>query len=168
MRKSVWYFYSVAVWLFAVAEAVLALFLGANHKLCGLVTCLILLGWGVLMYTANRENLTRYEILLAHSDNFIKMCKSCVVYGILIFFLGMFLLRNGGPHIHEGAYCLWNHGFIREITEGEYRALSRVEGSMFAGLHLFFSTVTMAFFTGREKIRYIKYHQDKECKNDAI
>ena len=34
--------------------------------------------------------------------------------------LSILILWKGGPEIENGVYCLWNHGFIREITKEEY------------------------------------------------
>ena len=48
--------------------------------------------------------------------------------------LGMFLLREGGPRIQDGAYVLWNHRVIREITREEYLRLSIVERGMFCSV----------------------------------
>ena len=44
------------------------------------------------------------------------------------------MLREGGPSIDNGIYCLWNHGFIREITQEEYIRLSRIERTFFSSM----------------------------------
>lgn len=53
------------------------------------------------------------------------------VAAVLISALCMFLLREGGPSVHEGVYCLWNHRFIREISYEEFLRLSRIERMLF-------------------------------------
>ena len=39
--------------------------------------------------------------------------------------------EQGGPEIYNGVYCLWNHGFIREISREEYIRLCRLERTAF-------------------------------------
>ena len=71
-------------------------------------------------------------------------------YVAVNFVVCMFLLREGGPHIDNGVYCLWNHGFIREITKEEYDALMLVEGRFFTGHILVFSALPVVFFSARK------------------
>ena len=51
-----------------------------------------------------------------------------------LFLLGMFLLREGGPMIRDGAYVLWDHRVIREITREEYFHLCMIERGDFAAI----------------------------------
>ena len=62
---------------------------------------------------------------------------------ILCIGLSMFLLRDGGPSIQDGVYCLWNHGFVREITEEEYLHLCRTERFLGCSLLIGFRTWLM-------------------------
>lgn len=158
MKRSGWFYYSWVVWVMAVLSAVAANFTGMQSGFA-LVLFLIMPEWFMLIHTANREKLTQYEILQSCPKSCRRICAGCLAYGILNFLLGMFLLRDGGPHIHEGVYCLWNHGFIREITEQEYMSMLKTEGRMFTGNFLIFASVAMAYFTSREKI----HQQYKEC-----
>ena len=75
-----------------------------------------------------------------------------ILYTAVNFTVCMTLLGEGGPHIENGVYCLWNHGFIREITATEYKALRMVESRMFFGHLLAFSGMSVAFFSARKKI----------------
>ena len=66
------------------------------------------------------------------------------ILSFVIFAICMFLLREGGPSIKDGVFCLWNHGFIREITVEEYlrlkifeRALLGANLACLSSLHLF-------------------------------
>lgn len=52
----------------------------------------------------------------------------------LLAIYGFFMLREGGPSVDNGIYCLWNHGFIREISMAEYNRLSRIERTLFASM----------------------------------
>lgn len=70
----------------------------------------------------------------------------------IVFPVCMILLGEDGPHIENGVYCLWNHGFIREITAAEYEALLKVEARMFFGHMLAFTGMPVAFFSARKKI----------------
>ena len=158
MKRSGWFYYSWIVWGMAVLSAAAVNFTGMQPGFA-LVLFLIFPEWFMMIHSGNREKLTQYEIVRACS----KWCKRsfliCVVYGIFNFLLGMFLLREGGPHIHEGVYCLWNHGFIREISHEEYLSLLRTEGRMYTGNFLIFASVAMAYFTSRENL----HQQHKEC-----
>ena len=62
--------------------------------------------------------------------------------------ISSYLLRNGGPRINEGVYCLWDHGFIREITKAEYDALILIENRLFFGHTLLFTGLMMAALYG--------------------
>lgn len=159
MKRSSWFYYSWAAWSLAVVSAVTANFSGMRPGFA-LVLFLIMPEWFALIHTANREKLTQYEVVQACP----KWCKQvflgCVVYGIFNFLLGMFLLRDGGPHIYEGMYCLWDHGFARELSYEAYMSLLRTEGRMFTGNFLIFASVAMAYFTSRDRI----HHQHKESE----
>ncbi len=74
-----------------------------------------------------------------------KLSAAAIVTLILAFVLAavcMFRLAEGGPEIKDGVYCLWNHGFVREITREEYLRLRATERSLFcagiAGLSSFY------------------------------
>lgn len=159
MKKSGWFYYSWAVWGLAVLAAVAVNFTGMQPGFA-LVLVLIIPEWFALIHIANREKLTQYEIKQACPQWCKRVVLGCFAYGILNFLLGMFQLRQGGPHIHEGVYCIWNHGFIREISQKEYMSLLRTEGRMFTGNFLIFSSVAMAYFTSRDRIH--KHY--KECE----
>ena len=77
---------------------------------------------------------------------------SSILYAAVNFAVCMTMLGEGGPHIENGIYCLWNHGFIREITAAEYEALRKVEARMFLGHILAFTGMPVAFFSARKKI----------------
>lgn len=159
MKKSGWFYYSWAVWSLAVFAAAAVNVTGMQSGYA-LVMFLIMPEWFMLIHTANREKLTQYEVVQACP----KWCKRflfvCIAYGIINFLLGMFLLREGGPHIHEEVYCLWDHGFIREITYEKYMSLLRTEGRMFTGNFLIFASVATGYFTSRDRI----HQQHKECE----
>ncbi len=57
--------------------------------------------------------------------------------------VSMILLGDGGPGIQDGVYCLWNHGFVREITEAEYLHLRRAERFLGCSLLVGFRTWLM-------------------------
>lgn len=64
------------------------------------------------------------------------------------FLISGYLLRNGGPRINEGVYCLWDHGFIREITKAEYDVLILIENRFWFGQTLLFTGLMMAALYG--------------------
>lgn len=159
MKQSGWFYYSWAVWGLAVFAAVAVNFTGMQPGFA-LVLFLIFPEWFMMIHSGNREKLAQYKIVQACPKWCRRIFLVCVFYGIINFQLGLFLLRNGGPHIHEGVYCLWNHGFIREISHEEYLSLLRTEGRMFTGNFLIFASVAMAYFTSRDRI----HKQHKECE----
>lgn len=71
---------------------------------------------------------------------------SMILFGLLAGFCFIVLLRQGGgPHLDNGVPCIWNHGFIREITQEEFIRLGRIERSLFtAGLAWFKSSTMLA------------------------
>ena len=162
MKKSAWYFYSLAVWILSLVTCVAVWFTGM-HNTYAVVFFLIAPEWIAFIHIGRCEKLTQYEIILECPKVLKRVYLCCFAYGIINFLLGMYLLRDGGPNIYEGMYCLWNHGFIREITESAYKSFKITEGRMFTGNFLIFSTISTAFFTAREKIRLSKNLQDKEC-----
>lgn len=72
-----------------------------------------------------------------------------VIYTGINFILCMILLGDGMPHVEDGVYCLWNHGFIRAISEEEYTRLKMIEGRLFLGHLLTFSGLSMLFLSNR-------------------
>ena len=73
-----------------------------------------------------------------------RAAKISTAYTGINFFVCMFLLREGGPGIQDGIYCIENHGdFIREINYEEYMHLMRVESRFFYGHLLVFTAGVM-------------------------
>lgn len=161
MKRSGWYIWSVAVWMAAAVCAAASRITGM-HSGYALVFFLIMPEWFMVIHTGNREKRELREVLRSASPLCKKISACCLVYAVFRFALGMYLLRDGGPHIHEGIYCLWDHGFVREITESEYKSLLRTEGQMFTGNFLIFATLAMWYFAGREKLNFRNIQDDKE------
>ena len=75
-------------------------------------------------------------------------------YTIINFFVCVFLLREGGPGIQDGIYCIENHGdFIREINYEEYMHLMRVESRFFYGHLLVFTAGVMEKHLGIRNVK---------------
>lgn len=56
---------------------------------------------------------------------------------LIIFFLfGMLLFsyKKGGPEYWHGIYCIWNHGFVREISKQEYEILTIIQRGWFCSI----------------------------------
>jgi hypothetical protein len=70
-----------------------------------------------------------------------------IAYTAINLVINFYLLREGGPQIVDGVYCIWNHGLIREITEAEYIKLQYAEARLFTGQLLVFSAIPMAYFS---------------------
>lgn len=74
-----------------------------------------------------------------------------VIYTFVNFIVCLTQLWEGGPVLEDGVYCLWNHGFIREISFEEYTRLQLVEGRLFVGHMLAFSGLSMFFLSGQRR-----------------
>ncbi len=74
--------------------------------------------------TANRPILPKLKRLA-------RLSAAAAAVSVLLTAAACIILREGGPSIHDGAYVLWDHRVIREITQEEYLRLSIVERGMF-------------------------------------
>ena len=70
-------------------------------------------------------------------------------YTAVNFAICAFILRDGGPMIDNGVYCLWNHGFVRELTLEEYQYYLLVDARFFWGHLVLFAAAPMEAFAAR-------------------
>ena len=152
MRRFGAFQYACFVWLINV------IFIILSHFITGLINIhpvllVVTLVCFIMMIVTWRNEQIPFAQILEFSDAWTRwIAIISILYGFANFFVCMFLLREGGPHIDNGVYCLWNHGFIREITKAEYEALLKVEGRLFIGHSLIFSVPPVVFFSARSNI----------------
>lgn len=110
-----------------------------NETAFGISFLVGFLSFFILCFTKPARYLTntRGRELCADVKTFSVVIRILMVPLAVMVIYGIFSLREGGPRINEGVYCLWNHRFIREITQAEYVRLSRIERAFFcSGLAL--------------------------------
>ena len=159
--------FSWLIWLINVVFAVLAYFwspaIGAFWVLFPAVFIFF-----VVMIRFSRKNSVGPEQIWENSAAWAKgIAIGSILYAAVNFAVCMTILGEGGPHIENGVYCLWNHGFIREITAAEYEAMLKVEARMFLGHILAFTGMPVAFFSARKNLaplmRNCNYFDSKSC-----
>ncbi len=69
--------------------------------------------------------------------------KIIMVPLVFLVLFGFYMLRNGGPEIYHGVYCLWDHGFIAEISREEYFRLCRIERTAYSSILALIRSVFM-------------------------
>lgn len=77
---------------------------------------------------------TRGRVVCTELKHFSTVIRIIMIPLALLAIYGFVMLREGGPFIDNGIYCLWDHGFIREISWEEYIRLSRIERTMFSSI----------------------------------
>ena len=70
-------------------------------------------------------------------------------YTAVNFAVCAFILRDGGPMIDNGVYCLWDHGFVRELTLEEYQYYLLVDARFFCGHLVLFAAAPMKALAAR-------------------
>ena len=136
---------SVLVWILSVVAAVWAYWSELAVGLSGLLILPVFAEFilMVLLNFRNRDN------ELEASAAFRWLEKISYFYTSVNFAVCAFLLREGGPMIDNGVYCLWNHGFIRELTLEEYQYYLLVETRFFCGHLVLFAAAPMKAFAAR-------------------
>ena len=82
---------------------------------------------------------TRGRVVCAELKRFSTVIRIIMIPLALLAIYGIFMLSEGRPRpsVDNGIYCIWNHGFIREISKEEYIRLSRIERTMFSSMLAF-------------------------------
>lgn len=146
---SFWQKYSLILWAVNVLLIVLSYFIPQTIN-AFLPLSLLLLPAYVTMSRPFRD----------HPDGRAGLFKSCrkapkpycqlgfigIAYAFINFAICSFLLREGSPRIDDGIYCLWSHGFVREITKAEFDRLSLVQARAFIGHLALFTSIPMLAF----------------------
>ena len=144
--------YSLLVWIVNAALALVSYFWCPPEGVLVAMFPAIFIAFGMMLRFSRKDGIGPAQVWKDSATWAKVIAIVSILYTAVNFPLCMTLLGEGGPHIEDGVYCLWNHGFIREITVLEYEALRKVEFRMFFGHMLAFSAVPVAFFSARKNI----------------
>jgi hypothetical protein len=118
----------------------------------------IMIEWALMFYLCSKNGMDHSLIPNETPKVFVILGVASFIYTLGNNLISILLLWEGGPEIENGVYCLWNHGFIREITKEEYDYLSLVETRFATGHTLTFSAAPMLIFSAiRERKSLMKY-----------
>lgn len=134
------------IWACNVGCTVLSYWLPQMLDASFVLLVLIMIEW-VLMFSLSRK--TGMDTSLIQDETtkiFVVFGGLSLLYTLCNGIVSFIILWEGGPSIENGVYCLWNHGFIREITKEEYDYLSLVEARFSTGHMLIFTAAPMLFF----------------------
>lgn len=145
MKRRIIAWFPLVVWLVNVLAVVLSYFLSMMWAWAFLVLAVFVV-WPptvvrVRKWTREGEPLFRKK----PPAWVIGAAAVSVAYTFVNFIVCLTQLREGGPMLVDGVYCLWNHGFIREISFEEYTRLQLIEGRLFVGHLLTFTGLPMLF-----------------------
>lgn len=143
-----WFIYSVILW----AASIICIITSYFRPLMGLLVIFfpaIFVEWGMFVLKLKRHSCRLPDHLLHQTPKIgLVLAGAAVLYTLFNFLINMMILAEGGPEIQDGVYCLWNHGFVREISYQEYVRLQFAEARLFSGHLLLFSTLPMVYFSG--------------------
>ena len=153
MRRFGFYEYSCLIWCINVVLSVLYYFVSGLVNTAVFLFIAVSISFGAMIHLGKRKENFGLDRIFKYSTTWSKVIALIsIIYTVVSFCICMTVLSGGGPHIHNGVYCLWNHGFIREITKEEYDALLIVEGRLFTGHLLTFSALPIVYFSARKNI----------------
>ena len=153
MRPFGLYQYSCLLWFLNVVLVILSYFVGGLIYSVVVLFPAVFVSFGLMIILRQKEQI-QFAQIWKHSTLRSKIIALIsIIYTIINFIICMLLLSEGGPHIDNGVYCIWNHGFVREITKAEYEALMKVEGRFYLGHILTFSALPVVFFSARKRIK---------------
>lgn len=144
---------SVLVWILSVVAAVWAYWSELAMGLSGLLIIPVVVEFIIMLVLDFRNRHNELEAPAA----FQWMERISYFYAVVNFAVCIYILREGGPMIDNGIYCLWDHGFVRELTLEEYRYYLLVETRFFCGHLVLFAAAPMKAFVAR-------YRKKKEKK----
>lgn len=124
----------------------------------------VILEFIIMLYLGSKNGMGNSLIHDETPNLFIVLGVLTLIYVVLNGVINMIILRGGGPEIVDGTYCLWNHGFIREITEEEYNKLSLAESRFFTGHLLAFSAAPMLFFSTLRERKILQQYEVTSTK----
>lgn len=151
MRRFGMFEYSCLLWAINVILVLLSYFVVGLVYAAPFLMIAVFIAFFLMIVTSRKEQVDMMTVWRKSARWADIIALVSIAYTLVNFIVCMFLLREGGPHIDNGVYCLWNHGFIREITKEEYDALMLVEGRLFTGHMLVFTALPIVFFSSQKQ-----------------
>ena len=152
MAKFGMFQYCWLIWIINVVLAILSYFIAGISIGAVLMFPAVFVAFAMMLKYSSGQNIELTEVF-KYSPSWAKAIAGLSsLYTIVNFIICMVLLVDGSAHIENGVYCLWNHGFVREITKQEYYALLKVEGRQLMGHTLAFTGIALAFFAAHRKM----------------
>ena len=151
LRRYGMYEYSCLLWIINVILVVLSYFVTGVAYAAPICMLAAFIVFFVMIVTAQKEQLNLKQIWKDSAGWTKAIALVSIIYTFVNFVVCMLLLWEGGPHIEDGVYCLWNHGFVRQITKQEYDSLMRVRGRLSTGHILIFAALPIVFFSAQKQ-----------------
>lgn len=148
---------SCLIWSVNVVCAVLSYWIPQMLGVSIMLFAPVMIEWALMIYLGRKNSIGSSIIQYDTPKVFAILGILSFTYTMCNAIISFVILREGGPEIENGIYCLWNHGFVREITKEEYDYLSLAESRFATGHLLIFSAAPMLVFsTIRERKRLQK------------
>lgn len=149
---------SCLIWAVNVVCTVLSYWIPQMLDRSFILFLAVMIEWGLMFFVCSKNGMDNSLIPDETPRFFVILGILSIIYTLGNSLISMIILWNGGPHIENGVYCLWNHGFIQKITKEEYDFLSLVESRFATGHILAFSAAPMMVFSAlRERKILQKY-----------
>ena len=143
---------SCLIWIANLITIVLAHWIPDVSGLVVAMMHVIAIEFFMMIHLCNKNKM-EHSVFHKETPTIFKMLViiSLVCTGLSgIIYLALFW--EGGPGIENGVYCIWNHGFIRQISEAEYLRLRYAKNCLLPCYTAAFSAAPMAvFFAIRQK-----------------
>ena len=136
---------SVLIWSLSVVAAVWAYWSDLAMGLSGILIIPVFVEFISMIVMSTRNRHAELEA----PKVFRWLERISYFYTAVNFAICAFILRDGGPMIDNGVYCLWNHGFVRELTLEEYQYYLLVDARFFCGHLVLFAAAPMEAFAAR-------------------
>jgi len=145
---------SCLIWMVNLITIVLAHWIPDMSGLVGMLVVVIAVEFFLMLYLCDKNEMG-HNVFHKETPKFFRVLGiislACTLLSAIVFVI---LFWEGGPEIENGAYCIWNHGFIRQISEAEYLRLRYAENCLLPCYSLAFSATPMAVFSAiRQKKR---------------
>ena len=152
---------SCLIWAANVACTVLSYWIPQMLDASFVLFIAISIEWVLMFYLCHKNGMDNSLIKEETPKFFVILGVLSLIYTVGNTATSFLILSEGGPHIENGVYCLWNHGFIREITREEYESLLLVESRFFSGLILAFSAAPMMIFSAIRERKFLLKHLER-------
>lgn len=134
--------FAFCLWLVCLCVYVLSFVIYINFQFF-LLLPVVLITFAAMIWMCRKE--LKFDDIFAKGNGWANtIAVLCFLFACGNAFFCFLQLHEGGPDIYNGVYCLWNHGFVREITREEYIKLNLAEGRLFSGHIMAFAAIANA------------------------